>query len=60
MKSTFDKILVVMIVFLLIDTGINSLSEEEILAFYDLTQVPVEIQQIDLDHFRAKVIEVLR
>jgi hypothetical protein len=46
--------------FLLMDTGINPLSEEEILAFYDLTQVPVEIQQIDLDHFRAKVIEVLR
>ena len=46
--------------FLLMDTGINPLSEEEILAFYDLTQVPIEIQQISLDHFRAKLIEVLR
>lgn len=45
---------------LLMDTGINPLSEEEILEFYDLTQVPIEIQQIGLDHFRAKVIEVLR
>ena len=46
--------------FLLMDTGINPLSEEEILEFYDLTQVPIEIQQISLDHFRAKLIEVLR
>ena len=46
--------------FLLMDTGINPLSEEEILEFYDLTQVPVEIQQISLDHFRAKLIELLR
>jgi uncharacterized protein DUF1638 len=46
--------------FLLMDTGINPLSEEEILEFYDLTQVPIEIQQISLDHFREKLIEVLR
>lgn len=46
--------------FLLMDTGIKPLSEEEIPEFYDLTQVPVEIQQISLDHFRAKLIEVLR
>jgi hypothetical protein len=46
--------------FLLMDTGINPLSEEEILEFYDRTQVPVEIQQIDLEHFRAKLMEVLR
>ena len=45
---------------LLMDTGINPLSEEEILEFYDLTQTPIEIQQISLDHFRAKLIEVLR
>lgn len=46
--------------FLLMDPGINPLSDEEILEFYDLTQVPVEIRQISLDHFRAKLIEVLR
>jgi len=46
--------------FLLLDTGINPLSKEEILEFYDLTQVPVEIQQISLDHFLTKLIEVLR
>jgi uncharacterized protein DUF1638 len=44
---------------LLMDTGINPLSEEEILEFYDLTQVPLEIQPIDLDHFRAKLLEML-
>jgi hypothetical protein len=32
---------------------------EEILEFDDLTQVPIEIQPIDLDHFRAKLIESL-
>ncbi len=48
----YDRILVM-------DPGINPLSEEEILAFYDLTQVPIEIQPIDLDHFRAKLIELL-
>ena len=46
--------------FLLMDTGINPLSEEEILEFYDLIQVPIEIQQISLDHFREKLIEVLQ
>jgi len=48
----YDRILV-------LDTGSNPLSDEEILEFYDLTQVPIEIQQIDLDHLRAKVIELL-
>ncbi len=46
--------------FLLLDTGINALSDEEILKFYELTQVPVEIKQISLDHFREKLNEVLR
>ncbi|WP_372683788.1 DUF1638 domain-containing protein, partial [Desulfosarcina sp.] len=46
--------------FLLLDTGVNPLSEEEILEFYDRTQVPVEIREIGLDHFRAKLMEVLQ
>jgi len=49
----YDRILV-------LDTGINPLSDEEILEFYDLTQVPIEIQQLDLDYFRTKVIELLQ
>ncbi len=43
----------------LLDTGINPLSEEEILGFYDLTQVPIEVQQISLNYFRAKLLELL-
>ena len=46
--------------FLLMETGVNPLSEDEKLAFYDLTQVPIEIRPISLDHFRAKLIEMLR
>ncbi len=46
--------------FLLMDTGINPLSEEEILEFYDLIQVPIEIQPISLDCFRSNLIELLR
>ncbi len=49
----YDRILV-------LDTGINPLSDDEILEFYDLTQVPIEIQQVSIEHFRSKVIELLR
>jgi len=45
--------------FLLLETGVNPISEEEILEFYDLTQVPIEIQQISLDHFKAELLKVL-
>jgi hypothetical protein len=40
--------------------NVHQKSEEEILEFYDRTQVPIKIQQISLDHFRAKLIKVLR
>lgn len=49
----YDRILV-------LDTSTNPLSDEEILEFYDLTQVPIETQQISIEHFRSKVIELLR
>ncbi len=45
---------------LLMDTGVKPLSEEEILGFYDLTQIPIEIQQVSLDHFKTNLIEVLK
>jgi hypothetical protein len=41
------------------DTGINPLSEEEILEFFDPIQVPIEIQPIRLDYFRSNRIELL-
>ncbi len=44
---------------LLLDTGVNPLSDEEILAFYDLIQVPIEIQPTGLDRFRQKLMEML-
>ncbi len=46
--------------FLLLDTGVNPLSAEEILEFFDRTQVPVEIKSISLDHFKAKLTDVLQ
>lgn len=44
----YDKII-------LIDPGIVPLSDETIIEFYDLVQVPVEILEINLDCFRAFV-----
>lgn len=45
--------------FVLKDTGVNPLTEEEILEFYDLIQVPIEIEQISLDYFRDQLSELL-
>ena len=36
---------------LLLDPGIVPINDEEILSFYDLVQVPVEIEQVDLVYF---------
>lgn len=44
---------------LLLDTGINPISDEEILEFYDYTQVPVEIMPVDLNHLRQLLEKVL-
>ena len=44
---------------LLLDPGVNPLTDEEILEFYELTQVPIEIQQIDLEYFQEIIIELL-
>lgn len=40
---------------LLLEPGLNPLSDEEILAFFDLTQVPVDIQPLDLGHFQQLI-----
>ncbi len=45
---------------LLLDTQVTRISDEEIMEFYDLVQVPVEMMDIDLDHFRVVVKELLR
>ena len=36
----------------IVDAGIEPLSDEETLSFFDLVQVPVEITKIDLSIFR--------
>ena len=40
---------------LILDTGLNPLSEEEILEAFDLIQVPLDVEPCDLDHFRENL-----
>ncbi len=42
----YDKILI-------LDTGVEPLSDEQIMEFYDLVQVEIEILPVNLDHFKA-------
>ena len=44
---------------LVLDPGINPLSDEEILEFFDLTQIPIEIQPLELDHFKGLLTEMI-
>ena len=48
----YDKIL-------LLDTGIEPLSDEMILEFFELTQVPIEILPVSLEHFKKVVRQLL-
>jgi len=36
----------------LLDYGVRPFSDEDILAYYDLLQVPIEIEQVKLDYFK--------
>lgn len=45
---------------LLLDPGIDPLSDEEILMFFDLIQIPIEIEHLPLDHFKCVLDEFLR
>jgi hypothetical protein len=45
---------------LLLDPGINPLTDEEILAFFDLTQVLIDIETLELQHFRQVLAELLQ
>lgn len=49
----YDKIL-------LLEPGIDPLTEEEILSFFDLTQVPLDVQPLDLSHFKTILAQALR
>ena len=44
---------------LLLDSGAVPIKDEEILAFYDLVQVPIEIEQVDLSYFTNLLSQVL-
>jgi hypothetical protein len=44
---------------LLLDPGIVSINDEEILAFYDLVQVPIEIECVELTYFRNLIGRIL-
>jgi hypothetical protein len=44
---------------LIVDVGIEPLTDEETLSFFDLVQVPVEIRKIDLSIFRDLLSEIL-
>lgn len=41
------------------DSGVVPIKEEEILAFYDLVQVLIEIEQVNLSYFRNLVNQML-
>jgi hypothetical protein len=49
----YDKIL-------LLDTGVAPLNDEDLLEFFDYTQVPIEIERVDLALFQENVAEALR
>ena len=49
----YDKIL-------LLDTGVSEFNDEDILEFYEYTQVPIEIESVGLDVFKEHVAESLK
>ncbi len=44
---------------LILDPGISPISDEAIIEFYDLVQVPVEMMEITLDNFRTFVAKTI-
>ena len=49
----YDKILI-------LDTGVEPLSDEQIMEFYDLTQVETDILPVDLEHFKIVLHDLLQ
>jgi len=45
---------------LILDTGVDPLSDEQIMEFYDLTQVEIEILPVDLKHFKILIQDLLQ
>ncbi|WP_088224974.1 DUF1638 domain-containing protein [Desulfosporosinus sp. FKB] len=44
----------------LLDTGVSDLKEEDILEFFEYTQVPIEIERVELGAFKEYVVETLK
>jgi hypothetical protein len=49
----YDRVLV-------LDAGLTPLTDEEIITCYDLIQVPLEVQALDLSHFRLLLEDFIR
>jgi uncharacterized protein DUF1638 len=45
---------------LILDTGVDPLSDEQIMEFYDLTQVEIDILPVDLKHFKVMLQELFQ
>ncbi len=45
---------------LILDTGVDPLSDEQIMEFFDLTQVEIDILPVDLKHFKALLQDLLQ
>ena len=45
---------------LILDTGVDPLDDEQIMEFYDLTQVEIDILPVDLKHFKALLQDLLQ
>ncbi len=45
---------------LILDTGVEPLTDEQIMEFYDLTQVEIEILPVDLEHFKRLLQDLLQ
>jgi hypothetical protein len=45
---------------LILDTGVDPLSDEQIMEFYDLTLVEIDILPVDLSHFKGLLQELLQ
>jgi hypothetical protein len=48
----YDKIL-------LLDTGVSEFSDEELLEFFEYTQVPIEIEDIGLAVFKENIVKAI-
>lgn len=49
----YDKILI-------LDTGVDPLSDEQIMEFYDLIQVEIDLLAVDLKHFKELLLNLLQ